>query len=171
MDILSHGLWGGIAFGRKSRSRYWLAFLLGVAPDLLSFGIFFFDRLFTHGFSDFADRTGPPDPSSIPLYVYSLYDATHSLVVFATVFALAWFFFKKPMGELGAWGLHILVDIPTHSDRFFPTPFLWPVSDFHVNGRSWGTPEIFFPNVVLLLTLYFWYFKFSKPRTLKAPSQ
>ncbi len=37
MDILSHGLWGGLVFGRKSeflaRLRDWLA------PDLFSFGI------------------------------------------------------------------------------------------------------------------------------------
>ena len=39
MDIVSHGLWGAIAFGRKSRSSFWLAFLIGLAPDLFSFGI------------------------------------------------------------------------------------------------------------------------------------
>ncbi len=39
MDILSHGLWGAIAFGRKSRANFWLAFVIGLAPDLFSFGI------------------------------------------------------------------------------------------------------------------------------------
>ncbi len=39
MDIVSHGLWGSIAFGRKSRSSFWLAFVIGMAPDLFSFGI------------------------------------------------------------------------------------------------------------------------------------
>jgi hypothetical protein len=42
MDILSHGLWGAIAFGRRDRPSFWLAFLLGLAPDLLSFGILYF---------------------------------------------------------------------------------------------------------------------------------
>ncbi|MFZ1626633.1 MAG: hypothetical protein WAT81_02400 [Candidatus Moraniibacteriota bacterium] len=41
MDIFSHGLYGGIAFGRRSRPRYWLAFFFGIAPDLFSFGLFF----------------------------------------------------------------------------------------------------------------------------------
>ena len=41
MDILSHGLWGAITFGRRSRPSFWLAFGLGLAPDLLSFGILY----------------------------------------------------------------------------------------------------------------------------------
>ena len=40
MDIISHGLWGGIAFGRKRRSLFWWSFGFGVMPDLFSFGIF-----------------------------------------------------------------------------------------------------------------------------------
>jgi hypothetical protein len=39
MDILSHGLYGGVAFGRESRKKYLIAFLFGVGPDLLSFGV------------------------------------------------------------------------------------------------------------------------------------
>ena len=41
MDIVSHGLWGAITFGRKSRSSFSLAFVVGLAPDLLSFGILY----------------------------------------------------------------------------------------------------------------------------------
>jgi membrane-bound metal-dependent hydrolase YbcI (DUF457 family) len=61
-----------------------------------------------------------------------------------------------------AWPLHILVDIPTHSSQFFPTPFLWPVSDFYINGVSWGQPIIFIPNAILIVCLYVYYFFFSK---------
>ncbi len=39
MDIVSHGLWGALAFGRSSRPSFWLAFVIGFAPDLLSFGV------------------------------------------------------------------------------------------------------------------------------------
>ncbi len=41
MDIVSHGLWGGAAFGRKNKKSFWVAFLFGVLPDLLAFGPFF----------------------------------------------------------------------------------------------------------------------------------
>ena len=32
MDIVSHGLWGALAFGRKNRRSFWLAFGIGLAP-------------------------------------------------------------------------------------------------------------------------------------------
>ena len=49
MDILSHGLWGAIAFGRRNRPSFWLAFVIGLAPDLLSFGILWMGRYARHG--------------------------------------------------------------------------------------------------------------------------
>jgi membrane-bound metal-dependent hydrolase YbcI (DUF457 family) len=101
------------------------------------------------------------DASLIPQYVDILYNFTHSLVIFALVFLLVWFFLKKPYWLLCAWALHILIDIPSHSLAFFPTPFLWPVSNFKIDGIGWGDPIIFFPNVALLVVLYaiFWYHK------------
>lgn len=35
MDIVSHGLWGAIAFGRRTRSSFWLSFVFGIAPDFV----------------------------------------------------------------------------------------------------------------------------------------
>lgn len=158
MDIVSHGLWGGIALGRAGRRSFWTAFLLGMGPDLFSFGVMFANGLFTHGLDYLNGMGHPPDPALIPAYVHSLYKATHSLVVFALVFLAVWALRGKPLWELGAWGLHIALDIFTHSTDFFPTPFLWPVSDVRVNGVPWSDPVIFFPNVLLLVVLYAWFF-------------
>ena len=157
MDVLSHGLWGGMAFGRKSRKIYWLAFAFGLMPDFFSFGIFSASTVL--GLVSGPDwSAGPPDMSLIPSYVGSLYNITHSLVVFAVIFLLIWLWKKKPFLPLAAWGLHILVDIPTHSAKFFPTPFLWPLSDYKFNGTNWGQPYIFLPNLALLIVLYLWWF-------------
>jgi len=162
MDIISHGLWGGIAFGRKNPRNYLAAFLIGVSPDIFSFGIFWIARLLGFG-GGIVSVERHPDPSLIPQYVQSLYNITHSFIIFAFVFFLVWFFLKKPYWPLGAWFLHILIDIPSHSFAFFPTPFLWPVSDFKIDGIGWGNPIIFFPNVIILILLYatFWYRKKS----------
>ena len=160
MDIVSHGLWGGVAFGRKNKRNFGIAFFVGMMPDLLSFGIYFITNLL--GITEHP-KIGHPDPASIPHFIYQLYDISHSLIVFAVVFGLVWFFRKKPQWLLGAWLLHILVDIPTHSFEFFPTPLFWPVSDFKVNGINWGDPIIFFPNLFLLFVFYSaWYFKSRK---------
>jgi len=154
MDFLSHGLWGGIALGRGSRRSFWTAFGFGVAPDLFSFGLVFANGLLTHGLDFFNGLGHPPEPAAIPAYVYTLYNATHSLAVFAAVFALVWWLRGRPLWELGAWGLHIAVDIFTHSAEFFPTPFLWPLSDARVNGVPWSDPRIFFSNLLALTLVY-----------------
>lgn len=158
MDILSHGLWGGIALGRSSRKRYWLAFLFGVAPDLLSFGPVFASGLWLNGLEFFRGIGHPPAASLIPDYVHHLYSLTHSLLVFGTVFGIVWLLRGKPMLEMGAWGLHLGMDIFTHSNAFFPTPYLWPLSDAHFDGLPWTDPRIFVPNVLLLALLYAWFF-------------
>lgn len=158
MDIVSHGLWGSLAFGRSTKKSFWLAFFFGIAPDLLSFGIYMVASFL--GLTSHPDWSSGrhPDPSQIPTYVHNLYNFSHSLVVFAIVFGLVWLVRKRPFYELLAWGLHILVDIPTHSYIFFPTPFLWPFSDFLVSGIPWSRPIIFIPNVTLLVILYYWFF-------------
>src|SRR3989338_10176798 len=148
MDVLSHGLWCGATFGRKSKKYFWASFAIGVLPDLLPFTLEFFRYLF-FGF-DFDH----PTPKIFPDYVFYFYSFTHSLIIFSLVFLSLWLFKRKPYLPLGAWGLHILMDIPTHSDKFFPTPFLWPVSDFTINGTSWGTPLIFFGNWGALALIY-----------------
>jgi hypothetical protein len=158
MDIVSHGLWGAIAFGRANRRSFWTALLIGMAPDFFSFGLVFANGLLHHGLEFLHGLGHPPDPALIPAYAYSLYNATHSLVVFAAVFVLVWIARRKPLMEMSAWGLHITLDIFTHNDAFFPTPFLWPISDARFNGVPWGDPVIYFPNVLLLAVLYAWFF-------------
>jgi hypothetical protein len=166
MDIISHGLWGGAAFGRKSRKNFWTAFFFGIAPDLFSFGIYTVASILGIGKSP--QRFGQQNMHEIPQYVGQLYNVTHSLVVFLVVFLLIALWRKKPQWLLGAWGLHILVDIPTHAATFFPTPIFWPLSDFHFNGISWGNPIIFFPNWALLIIVYaFWYFRSRSQRQVK----
>lgn len=165
MDIFSHGLWGGVALGRKSKKSFWTAFAFGVFPDAFAFGLPFSHlllSLFRGGRGEVVIQPGVGN-ANIPHYVFTLYDISHSLVIFTVAFLLVWAVRKRPKRipwEMLAWGLHIVMDIFTHSDKFFPTPFLWPLSDFHVNGISWGHPAIFIPNITLLLLAYgYWWYR------------
>src|SRR5882762_7685142 len=150
MDTLSHGLWGGAVFGQKKGVWKW-AFFWGMAPDLFSFGPFFL----TH-FPTLLQRWGglhrlePPDPRIIPAYVYHAYNVTHSLVIWIAVVAIVAILRRKIPWVLGAWGLHILCDIPTHSTRFFPTPYLWPLNTPFVNGHRWSTLPFMLTNYSLI---------------------
>jgi hypothetical protein len=153
MDIISHGLWGGLAFGRKNKIQYLWGVFFGVMPDLFSFGIFTIAS-----FLGLVQRpewgNGVPHPDTIPGFVHILYDLTHSLIMFSLVFILVWLIRRKPFVPLLAWVLHIAIDIPTHSIQFFPTPFLEPISDYVFDGISWGTPIVFFSNLGLLFIGY-----------------
>jgi len=176
MDIISHGLWGSVAFGRKNRRGFWLAFLFGVMPDLTAFGPYFIGAwLGIINIPGLPRAPGiphePPDPALIPTFVYHIYNLSHSVIIFAAAFTLVWLLLRRPLGEMGAWGFHILLDIPFHTSRFFPTPFLWPVSDLKINGISWAEPIIFFPNVALLVGLYLWFFVIRPRRQKRAMEQ
>lgn len=160
MDVISHGLWGGLAFGRKTKKDYWLGFSFGVAPDVLSFGILTIVQIL--GLRPAIDWESGPVAAAIPDYVYQFYNITHSLIIFAAVFGIIWLIRKKPYLPLLAWGFHVLLDIFTHSTQFFATPFLWPLSNFKFNGTPWSHPEIFFPNWALLIIGYIIWRRYTK---------
>ena len=152
MDIISHGLYGGVAFGRKNKRDYWWSFAFGIAPDFFSFGVF--TAMTMLGVSP---RYVLLRDDAVPQYAHSLYNVTHSLVIFAVVFLIAWAIRKRPFLPMLAWPLHIFVDIPLHSTAFFSTPFLWPFfNNLRVNGIPWSEPIILIPNVIVLVVLYSW---------------
>jgi len=185
MDTLAHGLWGGAAFGQRARSQWKWAFILGMCPDLFSFAPFILTHLGDIGERWAHHRFGPPDHRLIPAYVYHAYNVTHSLLVWAAFFALAYAvaayrhtgvsasttpsrpYADSPIRTIwpfGAWGLHILCDIPTHSTRFFPTPYLWPFHTPFVNGFRWARPSFMLANYALIGLTYL-VLRFQKSRS------
>ncbi|MCS7184835.1 MAG: hypothetical protein NZ870_02780 [bacterium] len=161
MDTLSHGLWGAIAFGRKNKKNFIAAFTLGVAPDIISFGPFFVEWALKE-FPKIHRKLGePPDPSMIPEYVYQLYNITHSLIVFGLL-ALILKIFIKDIKPFFAWALHILCDIPTHTKKFFPTPYLWPFETPYFDGIRWGPIWFIAINYTLLFITYYLTYKKKK---------
>ncbi len=123
MDVVAHGLWGGTLFYAQSRKKFLAAVLIGMAPDLLSFGIFFVTHPEWLTLRLVGKISGPPPLTLLPPYVFYAYNLTHSLMVWAVAFFLLWEQTKKPPWLLSAWLLHILCDIPTHASSYFPTPF------------------------------------------------
>jgi hypothetical protein len=171
MDVFSHGLWGGIAVGRRNRKSFLTAVAIGMAPDVIAFGPWMVARLLDQGTAFFSHLGKRPELAAIPEYVHSIYNVTHSLIVFAVAFLIVWAIRRKPMLEMLAWGLHVCMDIPVHSLKFFPTPFLWPLSDFRVDGVPWSRPYIFYPDWALLIILYGWFiYRKRKPRAPKKPT-
>lgn len=153
MDVVSHGLWGSALLGRKDGKLFAAAFVVSLLPDVFAEGVMF--TLALAGLPGMPDLShGHPDITAFPAWAQDFYNTTHSLIVFGLAFVAIWLARRKPPLLLLAWGLHVLIDIPTHSLRLFPTPFLWPVSSLKVDGIAWRSPVILVPNVLLLLVVY-----------------
>jgi hypothetical protein len=171
------------SFAERRRKRSWsrrelgIAVFFGIFPDLLAFGPVIFASIIRHGSNLVAyaetrfvnewgttlprvahwvghGRLGGSIPPAIPSYVYSLYNISHSFVVFLFVFALVWIIRRRPYWLMAGWGLHIGIDIFSHSDKFFPTPVLYPFSRLHFHGVSWADPAFMLINYSLLLVTY-----------------
>ena len=168
MDTFAHGLWGGLVCGRdrgiRGRHRlktFFLACLFGMAPDLLTFGPRFFQWALA-GFPAYPIQpgtNGAPALDSLSPYIFRMYQLTHSLIVWVLLFGLLWLLLRRPVWAFAAWGLHILCDIPTHTTRYFPTPFLWPFKTPFVNGIAWSRPWFMITNyslIVLLTAIILW---------------
>jgi len=85
-------------------------------------------------------------------WVWNVYHATHSALVFAIWFGV-WLLVRKPWLEMLAWALHIRIDIFTHTGMF-AIRFLWPLSPVHVNGTPWERPWLLALNYAVLASAY-----------------
>jgi hypothetical protein len=160
MDIVAHGLWTTAAAKiARDKTRVplrlgWAAFW-GVFPDVFSFTVPAIVRIWwylsgtTH--SLFPEAHGPQHFQ----FVWQLYYCSHSLLVFAAVFALVWLVRGRPVLEMLGWGLHILIDIPTHQG-IFAVHFLWPLSSYGFNGIRWEQRWFLTANYTALLGVLAW---------------
>lgn len=156
MDVIAHGLWSGAPFYGRGGKEYLAGVAIGMAPDLLSFGVFHVTHPGWISLRLAGEISGPPPLAMLPSYVFHAYNVTHSLVMWAATFLLAWCLMKSPPWLLFAWLLHILCDIPTHGTAYFPTPFLWPFPTPFVNGIPWSTPWFIGVNYTAIFLVYLW---------------
>lgn len=177
MDILAHALWAlilGKGLSRQLKQRVnlrWITFW-GIFPDLFAFALYTIFSLVNSGSLHPPHTLAAATPETLEIIQISnlLYQGSHSLIIFLVLFFLVWEVLillsrnargPQPILEsfpviLLGWGLHILMDIPTHSKTFYPTPFLWPFSEWTFNGFSWGQPWFMIVNYSLIIFLLWW---------------
>jgi hypothetical protein len=155
MDFLAHGLWGGAVFGQRRKHSWKWAFFLGMAPDLLAFGPAIIAGIIMGDFISWANwpRDGIPT-SPINVYSFYAYHVTHSLIVWVAIAFGLWRWQKRFPWPYAASALHILCDIPLHSVRYFPTPYLWPLPTPLHNGIPWANGRFMLVNYSLIFLTY-----------------
>jgi len=160
MDILAHALWTAVAaVPARPRIRHPLsvswAIFWGVFPDVVSFAIPALVRIWWYATGTTSSLLPDPRGPQHFRFVWPLYYASHSLIVFAIAFCLTWILTKHPVTEMLAWSLHILIDIPTHQG-IFALHFLWPLSSFGISGFRWENHWFLIANYTALFLLYCW---------------
>jgi hypothetical protein len=166
MEILAHVLWttAGVRKVNKEMEKkkkpikinYFWASFLGIFPDLFAFTIpflFAFSRVIMgEQFISFDAQHRIADGFDIS---HILYQYSHSLVIFLLIFLIIWAIRKHPPLMLLGWALHILIDIPSHSINFYPTPFLFPISDYRFPfGIAWSNMWFMIVNYVILIIVW-----------------
>lgn len=155
MEIVAHGLWTAAAAVRARRGgakvRVPWAVFWGVFPDLLAFGppVAAGLWLWAAGAAASGGRLHRHVDLGIPLY-----PTGHSLVIFAAVFGVASLAARRPILSMLGWLLHILIDIPTHSHRYYATRFLWPFSNYGFDGIPWWNPWMLAAAYAALVVVY-----------------
>lgn len=185
MDIFAHTLWTNIAARKVNQtlvkkqqpkiSLGWMTFW-GIFPDLAAFTYPFAIRFLSvlvgelSLYNFFLLRRPPVSEEAVfsngfnvTAYVYPF---SHSIIIFGLVFIIAWIIWRRPRFELLGWALHIIIDIFTHSAAFYPTPFLFPISDWRfLYGVAWREQWLMIVNYSALLLVWsrlLWQKYFSK---------
>lgn len=162
MDVLNHGLWSFIAFHNRKKIDKIAAVAFGTLPDLLVFTpAIVYEQINRISFDPalYNERA-----TWVFQYAYSAYNFTHSLVIFAVAFLVVYAIRRKPYLPMLAWGLHVLMDIPTHPN-FYQTPFLYPISNYRFPwGISWGQPVFFAINYGLVVLSFILIYAYRKKR-------
>lgn len=143
MDTFAHGL---VTYAvnqsfRRQLDWRWLVFF-GALPDLIWLP-FTLVSLLTSGHIYFFN--GP-------------YNISHSLVIWAAVSLLATLRWRKTFLCTWPWALHLLIDLPGHTDM--ATPIFWPISNWKIMGWfDWlAVPWLIATYIGLIIVfLVFWW--------------
>jgi hypothetical protein len=160
MEMVAHGLWaaaGAISVKRSTGARIGVGWAVwwAVFPDVLAFGPSFAAGLWLRLVS--GPLSVPAEGHILPHVHFNLplYPAGHSLIVFLVVFGIVTILACRIVFQMLGWLLHIVLDIPTHSLSYYATRFLWPISDYRIDGIAWWTPWFWAATYGALGVAYF----------------
>jgi hypothetical protein len=169
MDIFAHALWAGA--GVALARRRWpiaprtaaLTVLLAVLPDVLHllpimawwvFGDGSMAVLRAYAFA--VPGQEPALPPVVHMLSHHLHCIMHSAIVAGALTLLLWRLRPALWIALLGWWSHIVIDVFTHSARFYASPVLYPITERGFDGIAWNTPWFALLNYTALLALAAW---------------
>ena len=167
MDIAAHALWAG-AGALLARRRFDIkpgtvvaTVVLAAIPDLVHLlpvlsWILFGDGTAQalRGYVLATPGHEPWMPAWVVLASHHLHCTMHSAVVAGAATLLSWLVMRGVWFPLWGWWSHVLIDVPTHSADFYPTPVLYPISERSFNGIAWNTAWFMAVNYAALAAVW-----------------
>lgn len=137
MDTIAHAVFTFIVFHRVE--WVWAAVIFGILPDVLGNGPIMLESLITKG----KLLTRRTSKSKLALFWKPMYPITHSLPIPILIGLGLSVFYGAFYWPILAWFAHVLIDIPLHNDKDGNAiPFLWPLSDYKIQGVAWWKPRV-----------------------------
>jgi hypothetical protein len=138
--FLVHGYMGYLLFGKEG-------FLYGLLPDL-GFTPYFSRLFMTYKYNKNHKITDIISSKKMNTMDWSLYDASHSLVLWITLLLIT----KNKLFYASI--IAVLMDIFLHSSTYggWRGPkFLYPLSDIYIEGIHWGSFEGIVITVIMII--------------------
>ncbi len=171
MDIFAHALWAGagvmLAQRRWAISNRTAAAAVGLAmlPDIPHLLPIVAWSVLGHGKAEAVQGYAialpgqePVLPSTVEWLSHNLHCIPHSAIVAAVVTLLVWWWRGVLWIPLLGWWSHVVIDVFTHSEDYYPSPVLWPITREGFDGFAWNTPWFMALNYTTLTAVYLWLF-------------
>jgi hypothetical protein len=107
----------------------------------------------------------PVLPPLVLLVSHNLHCTVHSALVAGLVTLLAWRFKPVFLIPLLGWWSHIVIDVFTHSVDYYPSPVLYPITQWGFDGLAWITPWFMVVNYLALGIVGLLLVRSRKPRS------
>lgn len=183
MDTVAHALWAWTGAevlrrrGRMTKRTLVAGVALAALPDLLQMtplvagallGQVSGAELLTYARA--APGMEPALRGWVSVTAHHLHCLMHSVLVLGVISLVlygwrrAWFY-----PTLG-WWLHIAMDVPTHSARYYTVPVFYPLSYRGFDGVAWTSPWVIILNYVGLAIAAAWLYRTRELKLLKQPT-
>lgn len=177
MDIIAHGLWTALVCRwqgrRRPMKRATTAWTVGLAmaPDSVQLSPIVMAALVTsdgwaamQAYFLALPHYQPVLPPLVETAMHHLHCTMHSAIVAGAVTWLVWKWTGRFWWPLVGWWLHIVIDVFTHSDDFYPSPVLYPFTQEGFDGLAWNTPWFLWLNYGAMACVWLWQVRCWRPR-------
>lgn len=177
MDVISHGLWAtalGEALRRRglaTKGQVAGAAGFGLAPDLVSLvpvSIWAIGSDSTiEAVRAYVFAVPGTEPAMAPwahILEHNIHCSAHSLIVLGLVTLISFWKVRWLLVPLVGWGLHLALDVPTHSSEYYAVTIFYPLTEWSFDGIAWTHPAVLGTNYVALALTYAWLFVTRAPR-------